>query len=590
MNTIINTFETWTTAQTQKTSGRGIRANNQSLLGIQKLRELIFELALQGKLVLQDQNDVPASILLKKIKLKRTKKEDSLPKIPVNDMPFGLPKNWVFCRLGDVFNATQGIQIPKTEQIDEQKAGFRKYLYISDFKDAGTPKYVKDIYPHKNIIPNDLIMINTGATAGEVLTGQDGVLSNNLFKIEYPEEIDRNFAICFFKSPFFYGVVSKTLKGGANPHMGHQRFYEWLFPFPPLPEQHRIVAKVDELMALCDQLEQQQTDSNAAHQTLVELLLGALTTATSPAELEEAWQRIATHFDTLFTTEYSIDQLKQSILQLAVMGKLVPQNSKDEPASELLKKIAKEKARLVKEGKIKKQAPLPEITDDEKPFELADGWEWVRLGTYTIVISGGTFKSEDFNGEEGTKVIKITNAGVGEFVETEDYLPSSYLQKYPQYVVEKDDLILALTRPYISTGLKISMCPNSYNNSLLNQRVAAIKFIKNVEYLFLFLQSSFVLNLYMERFGNSGLQPNLKMSDVTELVIPLPSLEEQHRIVAKVDELFAICDTLKERINQAQTTQNLLAGTVVEQALVKNPVIKVVYATREQMNLAAEPE
>ncbi len=148
---------------------------------------------------------------------------------------------------------------------------------------------------------------------------------------------------------------------------------------PPLSEQHRIVAKVDELMALCDQLEQQTEASLGAQQTLVENLLSALTSAADHAQFASAWQRIAGHFDTLFTTEESIAQLKQAILQLAVMGKLVPQDPNDEPASELLKKIAAEKAKLVKEGKIKQGKLLPPITDEQVPFQLPTGWSVARL-------------------------------------------------------------------------------------------------------------------------------------------------------------------------------------------------------------------
>src|SRR5690606_12318443 len=134
------------------------------------------------------------------------------------------------------------------------------------------------------------------------------------------------------------------------------------FAVPRLEEQHRIVAKVDELMAFCDQLEQTQSDNIAAHAQLVEALLATLTNSSNHSELQNNWQRVAAHFDTLFTTEHSINQLKQTILQVAVLGKLVPQNPNAEPASELLKKIVTQKAQLIKVGKIKKEKPLPEIT------------------------------------------------------------------------------------------------------------------------------------------------------------------------------------------------------------------------------------
>jgi type I restriction enzyme S subunit len=133
--------------------------------------------------------------------------------------------------------------------------------------------------------------------------------------------------------------------------------------------------------------------------------------------------------------------------------------------------------------------------------------------------------------------------------------------------VQQGDLILALTRPYISTGLKVSACPPLYHNSLLNQRVAAIRVFTDTEFLYQYMQSDYVLGLYQRRFGGSGLQPNLKMGDVTDLVIPVPPVKEQHRIVAKVDQLMALCDQLKTRLNTAQTTQLQLADTVVDEAL-----------------------
>ena len=162
-----------------------------------------------------------------------------------------------------------------------------------------------------------------------------------------------------------------------------------IIPLPPLAEQHRIVAKVDELMQLCDQLEHKQNNSLQTHRQLVSTLLTKLTEATDSQAFQAAWSRIAAHFDSLFTTESSIEQLKQTILQFAVMGKLVPQNPNDEPADELLKKIATEKARLITEGKIKNQTPLPKINEDEKPFALPNGWEWTKPDNFSSKITDG---------------------------------------------------------------------------------------------------------------------------------------------------------------------------------------------------------
>lgn len=564
-NAIIDTFDLWTTAQDLKTSNRGLSASNQSLLGIKRLRELILELALQGKLTQSFRDSHPelvsgpnsAKTILEKINTERLKnfKEGKIkkpafsPEVSENEKPFALPEEWEWVRLQQIIQISSG-----------------DGLIASNMDSNGTiPVFggngINGYHNKGNITKPTIVIGRVGFYCGSIhITPKLAWVTDNAFITTFSEDnIDINFLFWLLRGT----NLKENENATAQPVISGRKVYPIVVGFPPLAEQHRIVAKVDELMALCDQLEQQQNSSNEVHQTLVDTLLGTLTKAENPAAFEEAWQRIANHFDTLLTTEHSINQLKQTILQLAVMGKLVPQNPDDEPASELLKRIGKEKERLVKEGKIKKQPPLPQINKDEVFFTLPKGWTWERLGSYGIVFSGGSFKSEDFNTVAGTKVIKITNAGVGELIETEDFLPEHFVSEYNQYVVKENDLILALTRPYISSGLKISRCPKSYNNSLLNQRVASIRLITEVEYVFLYLQSSFVLNSYMERFGNSGLQPNLKISDVTDLVLPIPPESEQLRIVSKVDELFALCDALKERLRDAQALQNQLAMAVV---------------------------
>jgi type I restriction enzyme S subunit len=187
-------------------------------------------------------------------------------------------------------------------------------------------------------------------------------------------------------------------------------------PLPPLAEQRRIVAKVDELMALCDQLEQQQTHSIEAHQTLVETLLATLTRAASPQELTEAWTRIAKNFDTVLTTEHSIVRLKQTILQLAVMGNLVRQDPNDEPASELSKRIVEEKAQLVEAGEIKKQKPLPGIDEAERPFELPMGWVWCRLQEIVYLLGDGLHGTPEYTPNERYYFVNGNNLSDGEIL------------------------------------------------------------------------------------------------------------------------------------------------------------------------------
>lgn len=271
-----------------------------------------------------------------------------------------------------------------------------------------------------------------------------------------------------------------------------------------------------------------------------------------------------------------VKKLRQQLLQDAVQGKLVAPSpleraggEADEPASELLKKIKAEKEKLIAEKKLKKEKELPPIKPEEIPFEIPDNWVWCRLGEIILFISGNNFNSEDFKKSDGVKCIKITNAGVRCVIETDDVLPSNFKEKYKQYLVYKNDLILALTRPYIAEGLKISKCPDSYNESLLNQRVAVIRSSRliNNDYVYSFLGSDFVLNIYKRMFEGKGQQPNLKKEDVTELLIPLPPSSEQTRIVQKLDELMQYCNELEASIKQSESQNEKLLQQVLREAL-----------------------
>ena len=580
-------LDLWTSTVTPKsTSGRGRGSGKSSkleLTGIKKLRELILELAVRGKLVAQNPDDEPASKLLERIEAEKAqlikdgklKKQKPLAPISEDEEPFELPQGWEWIRLGNALEVINGRAYKKHEMLDSGTPLLRvgnlftsNEWYYSDL----------ELEPNKYIDNGDLIYAWSASFGPFVWDGGKVIYHYHIWKLEIFDErsLYKPFAYNYLKA--ITEQIKASGSGIAMLHMTKERMEKLVIPLPPLAEQQRIVAKVDELMALCDQLEQQSEHQLTAHQQLTDNLLGtllqpaagALTDAANAQELSDNWQRLANHFDLLFSGPmgvWAIDRLKDTILQLAVMGKLVPQNPDDEPAAELLERIDAEKARLVKEGKIKKPKKLPPVSDEEKPFELPEGWITLYLEELGHVFAGCSFKSEDFRSEAGTRAIKITNVGVGQLQSTDDYLPEEFLDTYPQYIVRKNDLVIALTRPYITEGLKVSICNDTYNNALLNQRVAAIRPYINGDFLYTFMQSHFVLGKFRERFGNSGLQPNLKMSDVTKLVIPTPPLAEQQRIVAKVDELFALCDQLKERLQHASDTQLNLTDAIVEQAL-----------------------
>ncbi|KWW01012.1 restriction endonuclease subunit S [Escherichia fergusonii] len=574
---IVDHMETWTSAlQTRSTAGRG-SSGKIDLYGIKKLRELILELAVRGKLVPQDPHDEPASELLKRIaaekaelvKQGKIKKQKPLPEISEEEKPFELPEGWEWTRLGFISNygfcdkaepedVTPETWILELEDIEKVTSKLLNKVTFAErpFKSSKNRFSQGDVLYGKLRPYLDKVIV----------ANEPGVCTTEIIPITSYGNIYPEFLRLLLKAPNFISYANSSTHGMNLPRLGTEKAQQAVIELAPIQEQLRIVSRVDKLMSLCDQLEQQSLTSLDAHQQLVETLLGTLTDSQNAEELAENWARINEHFDTLFTTEASVDALKQTILQLAVMGKLVPQDPNDEPASELLKRIAQEKAQLVKEGKIKKQKSLPPISDEEKPFELPEGWEWCRLEEIAYIFSGNAFKSEDFNKSAGTKCIKITNVGVHEFIESHDYLPSDFNKSYHNFRVYSGDMIIAMTRPYISSGLKICICPDSYHNALLNQRVCAIRLSHVSKYYYLFLKSLFVLKHYQDRFNNSGLQPNLKIADISCLLIPIPPENEQEKITNKIEELYIIIESLLECTKSAQQTQLHLADALTDAA------------------------
>jgi type I restriction enzyme, S subunit len=341
----------------------------------------------------------------------KIKKEKPLPEVEDGEKIFELPKGWKFIRLGNFFNSIISGGTPSKNNPE---------FWNGDIPWAS----VKDLGKSKYLDKTEDYITKKGLEAGSKLADKGDVLictRMGLGKIgicNVPIAINQDLKALKLNSQVvldFFLIAFSTIKmegtGTTVAGIKQDELLNYVIALPPLAEQHRIVAKVDELMAFCDQLEQTQSDNIAAHAQLVEALLATLTNSGDHNELQNNWQRIAAHFDTLFTTEHSIDQLKQSILQLAVMGKLVPQNPNDEPASELLKKIAAEKAQLIKDGKIKKEKPLPEIADEEKPFELPDGWEWGRFENLVNIQSGIT-KGRNLTGREVVEVPYLSVANV----------------------------------------------------------------------------------------------------------------------------------------------------------------------------------
>ncbi len=574
---ITDNLALWTSALlTKSTAGRGSNGKLEAY-GIKKLRELILELAVRGKLVPQDANDEPASVLLERIAKEKArlikggkiKQEKPFPEVDVDDTPYVIPANWEWARLPNIASYKPG-KTPSTKNPSywSENPDDVPWVSISDMEHFGvltetskkiTPEAAKNVFGYEPI-PQGSLLMSFKLTVGKMaILGVDAYHNEAILSIQPYSGIERDYLLKVLPTRAQEGNTKRAIMGDT---LNSTSLALLLIPVPPLAEQHRIVAKVDELMALCDQLEQQQTHSLEAHQTLVASLLGTLTRVESQQEFIAAWGRIASHFDTLFTTEASIDQLKQTILQLAVMGKLVPQNPGDEPASVLLKGIQAEKAKLIAEGKIKKDKSLELITDDEKPYGLPQGWVWSRVGQLFNVTSGGSFDiaSEKESGKYIYVKVGDMNIPGNETVISTSSRFVNPTEKELRGIIPANSIIFPKRGGAIATNKKRLVTSDIFVD--LNIMAITIPKLISLQYAFHWLSG---IDLSQLNTGTSV--PQINHQDIEPLIFPLPPIEEQHRIVAKVDELMALCDAIKARLADAQAIQLHLADAIVEQAV-----------------------
>ncbi|EAB3868523.1 restriction endonuclease subunit S [Salmonella enterica] len=576
---IVDHIDTWTTAlQTRSTAGRG-SSGKIDLYGIKKLRELILELAVRGKLVPQDPNDEPASVLLERIaaekaelmKQGKIKKQKPLPEISEEEKPFELPVGWEWTTLNTLAEINPKIDVSD----DEQDISFVPMPLISTKFDGSHDfevrkwKEVKKGYTH---FANGDIAIakitpcfeNSKAAIFSGLKNNVGVGTTELHVARpYSQAVNQQYLLLNFKSPGFLKTGESQMTGSAGQKRVPRNFFEnYPLPFPPLQEQERIVNNFTQLMILCDQLEQHSLTSLDAHQQLVETLLTTLTDSQNADELTENWARISEHFDTLFTTEASIDALKQTILQLAVMGKLVPQDPNDEPASELLKRIAQEKAQLVKDGKIKKQKPLPPISDEEKPFEIPTNWEWVRFGTITTSRLG---KMLDKAKNKGTPKKYIRNVNVQwDNISIDDVNEMKFEDnELSEFILRNGDLL-------ICEGGEPGRCAiwNKPGEFYFQKALHRVRTFCNIPERILAIHlKNDSLNGRLANLFTGVTIKHLPGDKLQQYVIPLMPLNEQTNIIEKLNFLLDICDSLSKEIKSSQQTQLHLADALTDAAI-----------------------
>lgn len=494
-------------------------------MNAQDLKNSILQLAVQGKLVEQRAKEGTARELLEQIKLekdqlikdKKIKKSKPLSEITEDEIPFEIPESWEWVRVNDIFNVKSAMRI---HQTDWQSSGIpffrgRELVQLIKTGNVDFDIYIsKELYEknkEKGGVPskNDILVTAVG-TIGKsyIVKGtkpfyyKDAYILcfENIANI-YPEYIK----YCL-DSPYMQNEIHRDSMATTVAQLTIIKANEMLVPFPPLEEQHRIVAKIEEILPYID-------------------------------KYDKAYTKLET-----FNKKFPED-MKKSILQMAMQGKLVEQRPEEGTADKLYEQIVAEKAQFIKDGKIKKEKPLPEITEDEIPFEIPSSWKWVRLGTIVSVYGGkripaGTRLSENDTGHKYIRVADMKDETVS--LDDIKYITDEIYEKIKQYFITSDDIYITVA----GTIGRVGVVPRELNNANLTENADKLVFRRlDKMYLCRMLNSEVVQHQIRKATTQVG-QPKLAIARIQKLIVPLPPLEEQKRIVAKIEELLPYCDQL----------------------------------------------
>lgn len=553
--------------------------------GIKKLRELILTLAMQGKLVPQDPSDQPASALLKEIEAEKMRLHTSssprkrgsgkpLPPVSEEEKPYALPQGWGWVRLGSVVEILDHLRKPVTKQ--DRQPGPYPYYGASGVVDY-VSKYIFD--EPLVLVGEDGAKWESGDRTAFSISGKTWV--NNHAHVIRPERL------VLIDSFLVYRLIGMDLRqyitGMTVPKLNQARLVSVLIPLAPVEEQHRIVAKIDELMARCDELEKLRAAQQEQRLTVHAAAIKQLLNIAEPDQHQRGQAFLAEHFGELYTVKENVAELRKTILQLAVMGKLVPQDPNDQPASELLKEIEAEKQRLVKEGKIKKPKPLPPVSEEEKPYALPQGWEWVRFGEITSTRLG---KMLDKSKNKGAlkPYLRNTNVQWHKFI-LDDLKEMRFEDReLNEFLVLPGDLL-------ICEGGEPGRC------AIWNHPELEIYFQKAihrtrpfsgvpVDYLELCLTKDASTGT-LEKYLTGATIRHLPGDKLDSYVIPLPPFLEQREIINKAQRLTTLCDALDHQIDSVNSKQTELLNALIHaQSQAKAEPPPVVLPSATIINLA----
>ncbi|MCB9779849.1 MAG: restriction endonuclease subunit S [Alphaproteobacteria bacterium] len=527
--------------------------------GVARLRELVLQLAVRGKLVPQDAGE------------KRAPMGASQPE--VDEEPFELPESWSWMRLPEVARYAVG-KTPPTKDPRFWADNQIPWVSIGDMPDGGTvvqtgrtvtQTAATEVF-RKPLVPAGTLLMSFKLTIGKVaLLGVDAYHNEAIISVQPKTRlIMRDFLIRVLPMMARGGESKDAIKGAT---LNSKSLARILVPTPPLAEQHRIIARVDELMGLLDRLEAARTARDSTRAAARDAALAALREADTPEDVEVAWNRFAERMDDLLCDPADIDPLRQAVLQLAVRGKLVPQDPEDEPASVLLERVAAEKARLVREDTGRRPKALPPWDRGDVPFVAPSGWSWVRFEDICTIGSGVT-KGRKLAGRQVREFpyLRVANVQAGalnlEVIKSIAIPP----EEYDGYSLVEGDVLLTEGGDWDKLG-RSAIWHEEIPLCIHQNHVFRARSVRRAD----------VLPRWMSMFTNSPMgrdyfqscskqTTNLASINKTQLracPFPVPPSAEQRRIVARVDELTGLLDRLEASLIVAHTTHGSFAGAAV---------------------------
>ena len=550
---------------------------------IPRLRRFILDLAVRGKLVEQDPSDEPASELLKRIateKTRLTRKRgitSAFAKGPssADQVPFNLPTGWARSTIGGICSKTGSGSTPRGGKNAYIKSGIvflrsqnvhNEGLRLTDV--AYIDKATHEQMSGTTVRASDLLLNITGGSIGRCCLVPDDLgqanISQHVSIIRTAIDGPQRFLHCVILAPYFQAFIFDEQTGAGRGGLPKYKMDRIPVALPPLAEQHRIVAMVDELMTLCDRLETARTAREKTRDRLTEASLARLNAPDPDPRVFQNHAGFALdNLAPLTTRPDQIKALRQTILNLAVRGKLVEQDPNDEPASELLQRIAAEKARLVKTGEIKRPKVTVLLNRDELPSPLPRAWVWTQ-----IVELGAISPRNDSRDDHVASFVPMPMipAGYGA-INVHEPRPWGEIKKGYTHFAE-GDIGLAKITPCFENGKSIVFrnLTGGIGSGTTELHVVRPLFV-NADYIVLFLKSPHFIETGIPRMTGTAGQKRVPAEYFTNSPLPLPPLAEQHRIVAKVDELMALCGRLEASLAAGNDTRCRLLDALLQEAL-----------------------